>query len=236
MKKTSFAIAVFFLNCLFAGSASAETIQKVSLIPDPNRLTTGRPFTVSVFYDAYDSDNPSIRLKSTGLGMRIFYNSSALVYTGYDYFASAPAEDPPSRQTDTDNRDGDISTDMFIQFSWIDFSDTASWPSLALPWDIVRLDFIGVSPGTATIGADIFSSGLDRGDAAGTSVEILAGTPGDYDCGGTLGLEDCIGVLRMLAGIPGSPEDCPLNADINGNRKTDLGDCSWILQSVAGLR
>lgn len=84
---------------------------------------TGSNAVFNVIYQTEDPVDESL----LGLGLRLHYNSSKLEYRGLDDILQTsltPFGGEP--QADTENSDGDASTDRFILLAWADLSN--NWP------------------------------------------------------------------------------------------------------------
>ncbi len=102
-----------------AGAFAAE--QVVNSAPNPQAVA---PSTAVSFTATYTSQNPQDET-TTGLGLRIHYDSSQLTYNSLSGLFASGAQ-PVSEQADAGNEDGDATTDRVVLVSWIDVG--ANWP------------------------------------------------------------------------------------------------------------
>ncbi|NOY70523.1 MAG: hypothetical protein GXP53_13740 [Deltaproteobacteria bacterium] len=157
-RKAVLVIFAICLSCFVLGLSSAyadTTTQIVTLNASPDTPTVDDTVTVGVDYDVSPVDNTL-----PGLDLKIFYDSNKLTYIGYDnYFTRAgdfganPDNNAPS--TDTDNLDGDTSTDKFLIISWGALA--GNWPGddQTLPLRLVDLKFTPLSEATSNVNVKI---------------------------------------------------------------------------------
>ena len=93
----------------------------------------GSPVSVTVGYDVSDADS-----SLTGLGLRVHYDSSVLTFVEFADVLSTDNISSGQPANDTDNEDGDASTDKYITANWA--SLFGSWPG-ALPADLLTAIF-----------------------------------------------------------------------------------------------
>jgi hypothetical protein len=68
-------------------------------------------------------------------------------------------------------------------------------------------------------------------------VEAVDNVKGDINCDGIIGFEDCIGILRIITGVPVNFPGCPLSrGDYNLDGKIGIEDLIALLQVIAELR
>jgi len=114
--------------------AHAET-QTVTLTTSSLSVEPSKSFVVKVSYNVSDGNNTL-----NGIGVNIHYDTSVLLYNGYDNVLTTGLIGDPSIKDDIDNKDGDDSTDKYVTFPWSDFM--GNWPNQSLPVDLVHLQFI----------------------------------------------------------------------------------------------
>ena len=93
----------------------------------------GSPVSVTVGYDVSDSDS-----SLTGLGLRVHYDSSVLTFVEFADVLSTDNISSGQPANDTDNDDGDASTDKYITANWA--SLFGNWPG-SLPTDLLTATF-----------------------------------------------------------------------------------------------
>jgi len=110
---------IFFLYLLFSSNLQAQE-QSVSLSSDLQGIYPGEVVTVSLLY------NTSDMTQTSGLGIRVFYDSSQLkVQPTSSYFSDGKIAH--AIQEDIRDLDDDPSTNVFINISWASIS--GKWPS-----------------------------------------------------------------------------------------------------------
>ena len=165
-------------------------------------MTLGEALSVEVSYDVNTGD-----ATLTGLGLRVHFNSSQVTFNSMDHLtADNIGADGPFN--DTDDFDGDATTDKYVQLSWAQ-PFAGAWPG-QLPTTLVTLDLTvenTVAEGdTVTIG---FSSNSNASGYAfiGDTVQIEVVTEGptwDFDGNGDAdALTDGILLLRHAFGLRG---------------------------------
>lgn len=85
-----------------------------------------KPLDQVPLFATYTVTSPDT-MQSTGLGICVHYNSSLLEPVSHTPYSNQvqPVGEPSD---DTDNADGDSSTDKYIVFAWVDFD--AKWPGV----------------------------------------------------------------------------------------------------------
>jgi hypothetical protein len=106
--------------------------QSVFVSGMPN-ATVGSPVSITVGYDVSDGDS-----SLTGLGLRVHYDSSVLTFIELSNVLLTDIFDSGRLHNDTDNHDGDASTDKYVTASWA--SLFGSWPG-TLPADLLTATF-----------------------------------------------------------------------------------------------
>lgn len=244
MKTRTTPLVILVLSLAFfpaTGNTQTQPIHDVSLVASSNTVYEGQAFSLFVDYDAYVPNTPDVHLKSGGLGIRIFYDSTKLDFSGCEYFAPASYRELPIAVQDTANHDGKIATDMFIQMSWAEHVDP-TWPEGTLPQFAAVLNFVLLTSEGAQINDDdvnVYFKSLSGGYvSSGVAITGIERIPGDFDCDGQARLDDCISMLRLLSGIDvARVAGCPRPlGDFDGDGKTGLGDCVGILRTIAGIR
>ena len=125
-------IGIILTGSIF--SAYAET-QIVTLTTSSLAVQPSKSFVVKAIYNISDGDNTV-----NGIGVNFHYDTSVLLYNGYDNVLTAGLIGDPSIKEDVNNKDGDASTDKYVTFPWSDFM--GNWPNQSLPVDLVHLKFI----------------------------------------------------------------------------------------------
>lgn len=103
-------------------SPAVIPVQLVKVSPLETRVVAGAEVRLALYYTTEPLDETV-----TGLGLRLHFNSSALTWAGFDsvHVGSKLAQDEAPVE-DTDDFDGDPSTDKYLQVAWTDF--TGQWP------------------------------------------------------------------------------------------------------------
>ena len=85
--------------------------QIIKITDDNVVMVDGNSVVVTVKYSGGES--------TTGLGLRMHYDSSALTLTGTsDVFTNSPIDADGTPATDSTDLDGNASTDTYIDFAW----------------------------------------------------------------------------------------------------------------------
>jgi hypothetical protein len=125
----------------------ATKYQEISLAPNEMNKSIGSTFTLSVMYNASDGDETL-----PGIGIRIHYDSSKLVYKGYSNEVQLNINDPSEEQpsylltSPLDKEelpkytDMDPNTDRLIIIAWADVQNQG-WPGRKLPCSLIDLSF-----------------------------------------------------------------------------------------------
>ncbi len=93
----------------------------------------GSPVSVTVGYDVSDADS-----SLTGLGLRVHYDSSVLTFVEFADVLSTDNISSGQPANDTDDEDGDASTDKYVTANWA--SLFGNWPG-SLPADLLTATF-----------------------------------------------------------------------------------------------
>jgi hypothetical protein len=214
----------------------------------------GSPVSVTVGYDVSDADS-----SLTGLGLRVHYDSSVLTFVELSNVLTADNIESGGVNNDTDDEDGDASTDKYVTASWA--SLFGSWPG-ALPADLLTATFNVVDDETVVSTVINFSASSNAAGYAfaptAYTLDILSGSF-DFDGNGTAdALTDGLMLLRYAFGLSGTAvtdgaiaDDSPMSsdevlaaldtasnsfADIDGNGVVDaLTDGLMLLRSLFGL-
>ncbi len=130
MIKKGFIKGIFLFAVLASSGAYAATQSIVASPASFSDVSVGDTVQFTVNYPA---SNPA---DATGLGLKIYYDSSKLTLNGTSnvYATNKLAE---SVQDDTENDDSDTSTDKVIIIAWVAFS--GSWPGAGN--DLVTVNF-----------------------------------------------------------------------------------------------
>jgi hypothetical protein len=126
-------LKITFLYLLFSSHLQAQE-QSVSLVSDLEGIYPGEVVTVSLLYNISDVTQTS------GLGLRVFYDSSQLeIQQNSTYFLDGKIAH--AIQEDIRDLDDDPSTNVFINISWASIS--GQWPSfLVTDLSLAELVFV----------------------------------------------------------------------------------------------
>ena len=92
-------------------------------------------FDLDINYSTSDEDNTL-----TGLGLRIHYDSSKLIWNSFsDILSTDKIAEDSTPQDDTENYDGDASTDKYLSIAWTNIG--GNWPSIDLPTKLLTANF-----------------------------------------------------------------------------------------------
>lgn len=157
-------LLVFNLDVLLAAGN-----QEVQLIPSKSTLALSESFYVTVRYNVSDADNTL-----TGIGLRIYYDSTKLIFNNFCDVFGNPVGMDTSPQDDTGNTDNDSTTNKYLGIAWADFG--GNWPNQTLPLDTARVNFTVIStapPGDCTMNVSYSSKASGYGfTPTNTSVTI----------------------------------------------------------------
>ncbi|MGB2533334.1 MAG: hypothetical protein ACPH95_05720, partial [Porticoccaceae bacterium] len=227
--------------------------QSVSVSGTPNAMVNS-PVSITVGYEVSDGDS-----SLTGLGLRVHYDSSVLTFVELSNVLSTDNIESGSVGNDTDNHDGDASTDKYVTASWA--SLFGNWPG-SLPADLLTATFNVVDDDNVESTVINFSATSNAAgyqfEATPYTLEIVSGSF-DFDGNGTAdALTDGLMLLRYAFGLSGSAVtdgaiagDSPMSAeevlaaletasgsfaDIDGNGVVDaLTDGLMLLRALFGL-
>ncbi len=106
-----------------AVSTSAEAVQNQIVTPSQTNISVspGAHATFDVNYSTNPSD-PTL----SGLGLRMYYNSSLLTFNGLSNVLANGMISQETPQPDTNDSDGDPSTDTYVLVGWADLNQ--NWP------------------------------------------------------------------------------------------------------------
>lgn len=220
---------------------------------------TGRPagnFYMDFSYNTTDGDN-----SLTGLGLRLYYDSSKLTFAGFSDVFGTPLAIDTDPQNDAENGDGDATTDKYLGIAWTDFG--GNWPGSPLPAKLFRATFsiaAGLAQGVTTTIKFSRTSGAS-GYGFSSDPVTLTVQPFNLDVDGNGvadALTDGLLIIRKLFGFSGDSlikdaidsgavrntaldienyiADDTMLLDIDGNGTTDaLTDGLLIIRKLFGF-
>jgi hypothetical protein len=171
----------------------------------------GQSISVPVRYTTSTGDTTL-----SGLGLRVHYDSSVLIYNGLDNVlaSSLIGQQPPAN--DSEDWDNDPSTDKYLLAWWLDIS--GNWPGVTLPAELFDANFVladDAPEGTATCIRFSATSNAPTYsfESRPVTVQIIGKTPVpptlDADGNGVAdALTDGILILRYLFDPNGAWEVC----------------------------
>lgn len=110
-----------FLSTVFISSGAFAAVQ--SIVASPSGFSDIVVGDTVQFTVSYPASNPA---GATGLGLKIYFDSTKLTLTGTsDVFTTNKLAE--SVGADSSNGDGDASTDQFINIAWVNFG--GEWPA-----------------------------------------------------------------------------------------------------------
>jgi hypothetical protein len=132
---TSAVQALSALSDVSLAPASSQTVQTQIVAPSSANLsvTAGAHATFDVNYSTDPKD-----ATLSGLGLRMYYNSSRLTYNGLTNVLATGLVSQQTPMDDTDNADGDSNTDKYVLVAWADMGQ--NWPA-SLPQRLFTADF-----------------------------------------------------------------------------------------------
>jgi hypothetical protein len=230
--------------------------QVVSVAGSPAAVV-GQTMSIEISYDVTNGDDTL-----TGLGLHVHYNSSLITYEQFSNVLSTDNILSGGPYSDSDDLDGDASTDEYIAVAWA--SLFGNWPGVdTLPASLATIDFMveaaAADVDTLTIG---FSSSSNASGYSfqGDSTQInVIGDTWDFDGNGTAdALSDGLLLVRYAFGLRGDKlvgddvvaDDSTLTAqeieakiteaqdiaDIDGNGTVDpLSDGLLLLRHLFGF-
>jgi hypothetical protein len=230
--------------------------QVVSVAGNPAAVV-GQTMSIEISYDVTNGDDTL-----TGLGLHVHYNSSLITYKQFSNVLSTDNILSGGPYSDSDDLDGDVSTDEYIAVAWA--SLFGNWPGVdTLPASLATIDFMveaaAADVDTLTIG---FSSSSNASGYSfqGDSTEInVIGATWDFDGNGSAdALTDGLLLVRYAFGLRGDKlvgddvvaDDSTLTAqeieakiteaqdiaDIDGNGTVDpLSDGLLLLRHLFGF-
>jgi hypothetical protein len=215
----------------------------------------GSPVSVTVGYEVSDDD-----ASLTGLGLRVHYDSSVLTFVEFVDVLATDNISSGQPANDTNNEDGDASTDKYITANWA--SLFGNWPG-TLPADLLTATFNVVDDDSVESTVINFSASSNAAsyqfEGTPYTMDILSGSF-DFDGNGTAdALTDGLMMLRFAFGLTGDgvtngaiADDSTMTseevlaalatakdslaADIDGNGNVDaLTDGLMLLRALFGL-
>jgi hypothetical protein len=166
-----------------AVSASAETVQQQIVTPSKTSISASPGTDVS--FDINYSTTPSDPTLS-GLGLRMYYNSSLLTFNGLSNVLANGKISQEAPQPDTNDSDGDPTTDMYVLVGWADMNQ--NWPA-AQSQRLYTADFTLNSAATSATHVNFGASSTAAGwTFASTPVTVTPNTnPVTLSSGPTIG-------------------------------------------------
>ncbi|MBI1374400.1 MAG: hypothetical protein GC159_16910 [Phycisphaera sp.] len=190
---------------------TAIVMIEVTGVAGPNQIVSapaalgvraGDPFAFNVSYDTSNSDNTT-----DGLTLRMHFDSSRLTFDGLTNTLNIPMGDPSIQVVaDSDDLDGDASTDMRVEIVWSDGGN--AWPGVTLPATLFTanftLDALLANDDTTIVNFTGEPASGFALETAPVTVTVTAGSL-DVDADGTVQpLTDGILIIRYLAGFTGT--------------------------------
>jgi hypothetical protein len=115
-------IAYILLAFAGMGQAAGGGEQEVSLMPETVSIVPGEQVEIRLSYDVVEGE-----VKTTGIGLRIHYNSRAIAdLTLKDVYGESLIGMDSAARDDADDLDNDPLTDKFLSVAWIGVS--GNWP------------------------------------------------------------------------------------------------------------
>jgi hypothetical protein len=108
------------------------------VLPDPSVIdaSAGSAVAFALRYDVSDGDNGL-----TGFGVRMYWDSRKLDFIGLsDILKASLLGAETSCHPDTNNKDGDATTDCFVNTAWFDIG--SNWPGQSLPVTLYQANFV----------------------------------------------------------------------------------------------
>jgi len=145
-----------------AADVLVATAQEQQVAASPSVLSAhpGQAVSFAVTYTTSTGD-----ATLTGLGLRLHYNSSLLTFSALHSVFGTPTQNQ-SPANDTNNYDGDTSTDKYVFVAWADMS--GAWPG-SIPVTLYTANFTAVASATGTSTVRFTASSTASGDHAPAS-------------------------------------------------------------------
>lgn len=190
------------IGLVFTEDPPPPTIEQIITPETPTVVATPEN---PVSFDVNYSTNPG-NIPTTGLGLRIHYNSSQISFTDLTNTLSAGEQPTSEPQLDIEDFDDDPETDFYILKAWTDFD--GNWPD-ANPTDPERLftaNFVTEADFSETTVNFTAASIVGSASFESTSVEIVQSQFNlDIDGNGdTDALTDGLLALRYLFAFTGN--------------------------------
>ena len=129
---------IFICVAVFGAFSSLSVASELQIVTVSNSgaVSPGQQFTLDINYDVSSGDN-----SLTGLGLRVHYDSSKLIFDQVsDYIAKDVVSSDFSSAPDTNNFDNNSSTDRFVTLAWASVF-SSDWPNEPLPAKLLSIDF-----------------------------------------------------------------------------------------------
>jgi hypothetical protein len=154
-----------------AADVLVATAQEQQVAASPSVLSAhpGQAVSFAVTYTTSTGD-----ATLTGLGLRLHYNSSLLTFSALHSVFGTPTQNQ-SPANDTNNYDGDTSTDKYVFVAWADMS--GAWPG-SIPVTLYTANFTAVASATGTSTVRFTASSTASGyTLSSTPATITFATP-----------------------------------------------------------
>ena len=115
--------------------------QVVTVAGNPAAVV-GQTMSVEISYDVTDGDSTL-----TGLGLNVHYNSALITFEAFSNVLATDNISSAGPFSDSDDSDGDTSTDMYVSVAWA--SLFGNWPNV-LPASLATIDFMVEEAKTST--------------------------------------------------------------------------------------
>ncbi len=170
-------------SCAGASAMSSDSQTTGSQIVTPSQTSISATPGGDVTFDVNYSTNPSDPALS-GLGLRMYYNSSQLTFNGLSNVLANGEITQETPQDDTDDGDGDPSTDKYVLVGWADLSQ--NWPGAATQ-RLYTADFTLNSAASAATHVNFGASSPAGWTFASTPVTVTPNTTPPVPAGPTIG-------------------------------------------------
>ena len=179
------------------GAIANDDISKLQIITSLVNLTAKPSQTISIplFYKTSTADNTL-----TGVSLCLHYNSASLSYQNTTNLFSAGLSNSVFDNADTQNYDGDTSTDRYLELQYSDV--TENWLNQTLPLKLGDFNFTSQSNFAGTkLNVTSLSTSLALGYSLQATSILVRNIPWtlDIDGNGTIGaLSDGIMAVRYM--------------------------------------
>ncbi|MEX0713607.1 MAG: Ig-like domain-containing protein [Pirellulales bacterium] len=183
--------------------------QIIDVTPDAQAAGASDPVSVDAIYSTANPEDETL----TGLGLRLHFDSSELTFNNLtDLFTEDIAINPDTidEEPDTEDFDGDPSTDMFIHVAWSD--SAGNWPGNGTtPLLLYTANFTTsatfTGPTDINFSASSTATGRTFQSDSATITSTTPGSPPTADAGGPYTVDEGSDILLDASGSTDPDDD-----------------------------